>query len=710
MTEARPSGPRALFRSPLFWAVLIFKLFLGGLLASHVLRDLFIPFTNYFVESGFADPWTHAFQLGRLDAFPYPPVMLYLLAIPRFLLSPLLSSGADTVSLGHLLVARLPLLASDVALAWILARWFPFRTRRILLYYWCSPVLLYVTYWHGQLDLIPTVLFLASLALLRSQREAAAMAMLGVALASKTHLLVAIPFLVSFLRKRFAWPRTTALTALPFLVAGTLMLPYLTRPAFRTMVFATQEQARVFALHIPFDRGQLTVYLVPLALVVLWLRFDGYRKKNWDLLMMYLGLAFSVFVTLAPPRPGYFLWCLPFALYYLLARNSARSTSFQVYSAAYLLFFLLGQESDLVDAWRTLVPNLAVDPAVGPVASLIGAPPAATLHSLFFTVMFAAMGELLLQMYLLGVRSNDAYRERNRPVMVGLAGDSGAGKDRFSGLARGCLGAEQTLLLAGDDYHRWPRGHEMWSVYTHLNVQSNDLQLQQEHALAISAGHAVIKGSYDHESGRFTEQEQVDPRNFVIFQGLHALAMDRQRRLCDLRIFLDPQEDLRLYWKVSRDCEKRDYTPEQVLENLERRSGDREKFILPQRDHAHLVVRYLCPEYRFHPGGPPPPELSLELLLQNSFSLERLASELQDLPNLRVEFDPFRDPTYQRLLLSGDATSEELLALSWSCLPGLAEIHSKPSLESGIDGCLQLVLLLCLSEQLRWGQLDPGNS
>src|SRR5205807_1408516 len=56
----------------------------------------------------------------------------------------------------------------------------------------------------------------------------------------------------------------------------------------------------------------LALPLAPLALAVLWLRFQAYPKTNWGLLMAYLGLGFCVFILLAPPPPGYFPWSLPF--------------------------------------------------------------------------------------------------------------------------------------------------------------------------------------------------------------------------------------------------------------------------------------------------------------------------------------------------------------------------------------------------------------
>src|ERR1700690_3732971 len=190
---------REFFRSRLFWAVLALKVTLGALVASTYLRDLFIPFVNYFVGSHFSNPWVHAIAAGQVNAFPYPPVMLYLLAVPRVLFAFLLPSGAATVTWMHLLVMRLPLLTCDLAIALILLHWFPGRVQRVLKYYWASPLAIYITYWHGQLDIMPTALFVGSLYFLRLRRFNRAMVIFGLALATKTHLFVALPFLLVYL-------------------------------------------------------------------------------------------------------------------------------------------------------------------------------------------------------------------------------------------------------------------------------------------------------------------------------------------------------------------------------------------------------------------------------------------------------------------------------------------------------------------------------
>src|SRR5436190_378365 len=102
----------------------------------------------------------------------------------------------------------------------------------------------------------------------------------------------------------------------------------------------------------------------------------------------------------------------------------------------------------------------------------------------------------------------------------------------------------------------------------------------------------VLKPVYDHTTGTFAAPVYLEPKEFVIVEGLLPLSTRGMRQCLDVRVFLDPEEELRRRWKVQRDCTRRGYEPDQVLAELAKREPDSAAYIRPQRAHADIVVRF----------------------------------------------------------------------------------------------------------------------
>lgn len=696
--EERPTRPAARpapgwLKSPLFWSVLALKLLLGAFLGSHYMRELFVPFTNYFVGSGFADPWAHFAGEGRFDAFPYPAAMLALLAIPRFLLGPFMAAGVDVVTPMHLFAARLPLILADLGIFLGLMRWFPAKSREVLFYYWCSPILLYVCYWHGQLDVLPTALFFGALVLYRQHAGVPASLLLGLSLAAKSHLWAALPFLFTYLYQEHKWK--ALLRFLP-LALGTYALvnaPFWGSDAFWAMVFGNEEQKRLFSFQLVVGQSQsVALMLAPVAMVVLWFHFHAQQKRNWDLLMLYLALLFGVFTLLTPPAPGYFLWSLPFLVYLVCLAPRFDGLPFTIYALCYLGYYMLAAPAGVDDVLMSLLT-----PGQGQaIMALREALPA----NLIYSFMQASFLVLVVTTFRAAVASNQIYRARVRPVLVGISGDSGSGKDTFTRLIGGMFEAEKTATITGDDYHRWERGHDKWKVYTHLDVRANDLHRQYHDAIALLNGQTIYKVTYDHDTGKFTEKAPFFPNELVFIQGLHSLSLEGLRTIYDLKVFLDPDDDLRRRWKIQRDVVERGHQLDHVLKALEQRERDRERYIMPQRPHADLVVRW----YQEGEGG----ALGLEIQARNSFHLQPLVERLAEAPGLRLDLEPFLDADFQRLHVTGSVDASVLAAAAAALIPNMEELGATGRFQPQLEGVLQLVFLSCLSEGLRLRPASGG--
>lgn len=179
-----------------------------------------------------------------------------------------------------------------------------------------------------------------------------------------------------------------------------------------------------------------------------------------------------------------------------------------------------------------------------------------------------------------------------RPVILGVVGDSAAGKTTITrGLVR-ILGEEKVTHVGLDDYHRYDRKQRAERDITPLHPDANYMDVMTQHLHHLRAGEAILKPVYRHTDGTFGPPQYVKPHAFAVLEGLLGYHSDELCDLYDVRVYLAPPEDLRRRWKVDRDCSRRGYTTDQVLKELDRREPDSAAFIRPQQRRADMVVSF----------------------------------------------------------------------------------------------------------------------
>src|SRR2546421_928196 len=172
-----------------------------------------------------------------------------------------------------------------------------------------------------------------------------------------------------------------------------------------------------------------------------------------------------------------------------------------------------------------------------------------------------------------------------RPVVLGVVGDSGAGKTTLTrGLIR-VMGDEQVARINADDYHRYERRERQQLGITPLHPDANHLDVLTQHLCHLRLGESVLKPVYDHRDGTLRRPVYLRPARFLVMEGLLNFHTETLRTAHDVRVFLAPPEDLRRAWKLKRDCIRRSYTTDEVLRELDRRERDAAQFIRPQRLH-----------------------------------------------------------------------------------------------------------------------------
>jgi uridine kinase/ribulose-5-phosphate 4-epimerase/fuculose-1-phosphate aldolase len=177
-------------------------------------------------------------------------------------------------------------------------------------------------------------------------------------------------------------------------------------------------------------------------------------------------------------------------------------------------------------------------------------------------------------------------------TVICISGSSGVGKTTLSRLVCSVLGEDRCICLSGDDLHKWERNSEEWNTITHLNPNANELKLGSQHMLSLLNGIPISRKLYNHDNGKFDSVKIIHPKEFIIYEGLHALYLKETRDISTINIFVDTDDDLKKYWKVKRDTINRGYTNAEVVEIMARRKKDEECYITPQKEYADIVVKF----------------------------------------------------------------------------------------------------------------------
>jgi phosphoribulokinase len=268
---------------------------------------------------------------------------------------------------------------------------------------------------------------------------------------------------------------------------------------------------------------------------------------------------------------------------------------------------------------------------------------------------------------------------RERPILLGIVGDSAAGKTTLTRGLVNLLGAERVTHVCTDDYHKYDRGERARLGITPLHPDCNYVDCIELHLERLHYGQPILKPVYDHATGTLVRPDYVLAREFVIVEGLLGFLTPTMRQFYDVKVYLDPPEDLRWIWKVKRDTTKRGYTPEEVQAERERREPDSRAFVRPQREHGDIVVRF-APSDGIAPDKMEP-QLDARLVLRPTINHPDLSYLLEKegdaTPGIRLELGRDQGRPADFLEIDGSVTAKHAAELEdavWRHLPDLAPV------------------------------------
>lgn len=183
-----------------------------------------------------------------------------------------------------------------------------------------------------------------------------------------------------------------------------------------------------------------------------------------------------------------------------------------------------------------------------------------------------------------------------KTILLGVVGDSASGKTTLTKGIVNLLGKENVTAICSDDYHKYNRKERAEKDITALHPDCNYIDIMEQHFTSLKQGRPILKPNYNHSTGDFDAPTYVKPTRFVIIEGLLGFHTRVMRDLFDVKVYLDPPEEVRINWKLQRDMSKRGYTREEVIAALKSREHDTEAFIRPQKRYADITISFFPQE------------------------------------------------------------------------------------------------------------------
>jgi uridine kinase len=181
-----------------------------------------------------------------------------------------------------------------------------------------------------------------------------------------------------------------------------------------------------------------------------------------------------------------------------------------------------------------------------------------------------------------------------KPLVIGIAGGSGSGKSTVARKVAEALTGTSCAFLDMDAYYR---------NFAHLPLEERrrinwdhpdafDLELLVAQLTRLVGGEAIDKPVYDFVTHvRSPLTLRVSPADVVVIDGILLLVDARVRQLCDVKIFVDTDADIRLIRRIRRDMAKRGRPLEEILEQyLSTVQPMHLQFVEPSKRYADVIV------------------------------------------------------------------------------------------------------------------------
>lgn len=180
------------------------------------------------------------------------------------------------------------------------------------------------------------------------------------------------------------------------------------------------------------------------------------------------------------------------------------------------------------------------------------------------------------------------------PLIIGVGGGSGSGKTTVVKHILSSIGRNNILLIQHDSYYRdlnhLPLEERKKQNFDHPSSLETELMIR--HVNALKNGYQVDIPVYDFAAHtRSEETVKAAPKEIILLDGILIFTEPDLRKLMDIRLFVDTDDDVRLLRRIKRDIMERGRELEGVIHQYETYVRPMHlEFVEPSKRYADIII------------------------------------------------------------------------------------------------------------------------
>jgi uridine kinase len=181
-----------------------------------------------------------------------------------------------------------------------------------------------------------------------------------------------------------------------------------------------------------------------------------------------------------------------------------------------------------------------------------------------------------------------------KPLIIGIAGGSGSGKSTVANNVAELLTTSSVAFIDMDAYYKnfssltlEERKKLNWD-----HPDAFDYDLLCAHLQALGRREPIEKPEYDFVTHlRRTAPTRVEPADVIVIDGILLFVDERVRELCDVKVFVDADADIRIIRRIERDTHVRGRPVDEIIEQyLSTVQPMHLQFVEPSKRYADVIV------------------------------------------------------------------------------------------------------------------------